>query len=479
MSRFNKKCISFRDQSGVSLVFALMTLLVLSILGMAIATVSFANLRLTATDRNYQSTYYIAEAGVNQAYAEAKDIVMTTYDEQDEEDDFYSIIEHVLFNEISGSTYQNFEENFGNQPETKIKIEKLESGNPQNYLIMSVGTIGNQMRSVEKQFAVNWTPKGGAGGVLPSLPGGMAAMILSKLDIKTNLSGNVYINSGLRGAVEIDWGGGVRNGSLYVPAVHDDNLIQAPGSFNAYPNIELFDGPMDDQIFKNLVKEFPRFPEDLSVASNISLHNNRSLTKVLTEDTFISEIKVEGGTTLTIDTKGSDAHLVVDRLIIPQGRLNVIGNGTLTIYINEKIEFGGSTMINQNGTSDELQLIYRGTQPITFTQGIQVNGSIFNKSANITFSGGQSFMGYVVSQSGDITLTGGSNATGYFIAPHSTITLDGGARLKGQVIVKNLTTLNGGVFEYQKLMLPEFPFEGVDTEGNGNEDLITAYPNKG
>src|SRR5690625_1742215 len=102
-----------KDESGVSLIVAIMTLFVLSIIGVTLATVTFANVKLSTTDREHQSTYYIAEAGVNQAYAEIREEILEIYDNSTSEEMFNSTVESTLLGNIFEDPLTNFERSFG------------------------------------------------------------------------------------------------------------------------------------------------------------------------------------------------------------------------------------------------------------------------------------------------------------------------------------------------------------------------------
>ena len=58
---------SLADESGISLVVAVMTLTVLSIVTGSVAVYTTSNTRSAVTDRSRASAYHLAEAGLNDA----------------------------------------------------------------------------------------------------------------------------------------------------------------------------------------------------------------------------------------------------------------------------------------------------------------------------------------------------------------------------------------------------------------------------
>src|SRR5699024_1876057 len=233
-----------------SLIIAVMTLFVLSIIGVTLATVTFANVKLTTTDREHQSTYYIAEAGVNETYAEIKKLILESYDRTDSESGFYGIVEPALLDDISDSTLSNFERNLGEQPEAQISITKIDDGNPRTYQISSVGKIGQRERTVTKEFTVNWTSKGGR---IPNIPEGMAAMIRSSLYFDTKITGDVYIAENSNGAVELNWGAEINNGSLFTPEGTTTDIFKVPNADYTYrPNMSSYSEQFNFSIFEDL-----------------------------------------------------------------------------------------------------------------------------------------------------------------------------------------------------------------------------------
>ena len=466
------------DETGVSLLIAVMTLLVLSIIGVTLATVTFANVKLTTTDREYQSAYYIAEAGVNETYAEIKELILDSYDNTTNESDFYSAIEPVLLEDISDSTLTNFERSLGEQPEAQITITKIDDGNPRTYQISSEGKIGQRERTVTKEFVVNWTPKGG-GSPMPNIPVGTAAMVKSKLNLSTEIIGDVYIASGDSSSVEMNWGGKITSGNLYAPENRNSDMIITPDYFSDRPIPQSFDETIDFSVFENIVNNIPEPPIGIPLISSIDLGGGIDMTREITESTYIQEIRIESDRTLNIDTQGETIDLVVDNFLLNQGHINILGGGKLNIYVKDQINFGGDPTMNLGGDIGQLNIFYSGHDSVTVGGAVRVTGSFFNKYADLTFTAGHgdepAFSGYIVSRANKIKIEGGPSLKGIFIAPYATMNISGGINIDGIIIVDQLKTSGGGIIKFENLSLPEFPLGNGNGESEG--DLLIPFPN--
>jgi len=460
-----------KDESGVSLIVAIMTLFVLSIIGVTLATVTFANVKLSTTDREYQSAYYIAEAGVNQAYAEIRDEVLEIYDNSSTDGEFYSNIELALSGNIFDTPFENFEQSFGEQPEANISVSKIEEGDPAEYLIKSEGRIGERERTVTKNFKVNWVPKGGG---IPNIPEGMAAMIRSKINFSTEIHGDVYIASGESESIEIEWTGKIIDGNLYAPEDRESDMIKTPTADYEYrPTPQTYNEGIDFSLFENLVNDIPDPPNSLPVQSNIYVSGGTDVKKEITSDSYINEINVTGNRTLTIDTKGRTIDLVVDKFLIEQGHIKLDGGGKLNIYAPNQLSFGsGDTSLNVDGETSNINIYYSGVNPITVGGAIKINASFFNKQANLTLTGGHGFTGYIISRSGNIKVTGGGETTGVIIAPYSNMDIEGGTTHNGSIIADKLSSFGGGTIKFESTTIPDIP---GDNDSGG--DIITPGPN--
>ncbi|WP_440896007.1 pilus assembly PilX N-terminal domain-containing protein [Amphibacillus sp. Q70] len=493
----------FHNESGVSLILALMTLLVLSILGVAIATMTFANIQLTATDRDYQSTYYIAEAGVNQAYAEIKDIIVTTYENEVNQDNFYLGIE-TAFDEVDGSHYKNFEANFDEQPEAVITIERLDGENPRNYQITSEGKIGQQDRVVTKEFTVNWTPKDNGGGVMPPLPEGVGAIVKDKVSLygSGSIEGDLYLDTDEENRLKYANDANRITGSIYLPPTATEAIFDVP-PYMTSPQTSDIAFEYDWEKLYQYFDHFPTAPSfeehddvtikhadgnKMEVIKNGNIYIDEYISDnyelILDQNYHFNEGKFGQNNTLKINIGHQDRVLVFDHLYLSNGHIEIIGSGNLTIFVKDDLIFGSYSSFNRDRDIDQLTLYYEGTNDINFTN-VDINANIFVKNADVTFGGGGGRSGLLVSGGEKVSVANGAAMDSVIVAPYADIHLSGN-ETRGVIIGETLEITGGTILKYKEVDTSKFPFDLITvpnepTEpGNGAGDgLLTPHPNTG
>ena len=84
------------DEKGSGLVLTLMVLLVLSVLGVSIGTLTLGSYRLSASNRDDTSAYYVAEAAAVAAYDEIQRSVLSAYQSNATEGSFYNQVSFIV-----------------------------------------------------------------------------------------------------------------------------------------------------------------------------------------------------------------------------------------------------------------------------------------------------------------------------------------------------------------------------------------------
>lgn len=157
------------NDEGFSFLLVFLTIVLVTILGLGLLAVSSNSLKLSKHEREDQSIYYIAEAGVNyekaillekanEAYQSAKaeydrlPIQQKKYEKFVElyEENIKSIIEPLLNNE---NIINNFEEQLGMQPIARITL-KQDLDTNLRYWITSIGTYGESPSQKENYSKV-------------------------------------------------------------------------------------------------------------------------------------------------------------------------------------------------------------------------------------------------------------------------------------------------------------------------------------
>ena len=155
------------DEKGSGLVLTLMVLLVLSVLGVSIGTLTIGSYRLSDANRDDTSAYYVAEAGAVAAYEEIQSEVLSAYENNATEGSFYNNVSTIVTSQ-NGQSSVDFGEQFGTEPTATIRTEKTSGADPEIYTIYSTGNVDGKERTVTKQVTVEWVEKNTGGGGLPT-----------------------------------------------------------------------------------------------------------------------------------------------------------------------------------------------------------------------------------------------------------------------------------------------------------------------
>ena len=142
------------NNKGSSLVMVLIAFFILSLIGTTILIAASSEYRLTKIDSKSQSAYYIAESGLNYMYSTINNILkdLSGYSSENE---FFSAFEMNVLNKEY--VFDGFEENSGEQPVAKVRMELEEIGeNYRDYYIESIGRIGVSSRSVSATITLTW-----------------------------------------------------------------------------------------------------------------------------------------------------------------------------------------------------------------------------------------------------------------------------------------------------------------------------------
>ncbi|WP_179123822.1 pilus assembly PilX N-terminal domain-containing protein [Paraliobacillus ryukyuensis] len=478
----------FMKEQGSILALVVMTLALLSILGLALATVSFANVNLTTVDRDYQSTYYIAEAGANQTYVEIEDMVNSAYESTASQAEFFNELNEKI-TVLSGQELTNFSSSFGEQPTAEISIQSISEGNPRQYQIVSKGEIGKRERSVTKGFQVNW--KSGSGVQFPS-----NAVAVLKDSVSLNggatVSGDVYLDSLKQDTVSMSGGTKFKDGKIYVPSKEAANhALNAPNHLKDSVQIvaSQYQVPWSD--YQQLINAFPLIPSyaflpnqtiggqynRFEVIKNGDLNINSwqadGYNLDLKQHVSFNNINVTSNNSLNIDTNNKTSDIVVNNLNISQGKITLVGSGTVNLYIKNDFSLGGGTKINMDGETSQLNIYLAGTNKSLKLSGNQkINGSLFAQDSNLTLTGGGGFQGYILTGGDQVTFDGGSFSEIFLLAPNAEISASGGANIYGTLIGKKLIGSGGTNVIFQALNIEDFPF-GSD---NSKQKIITQEP---
>jgi len=212
-------------QKGSALVVVLLVLVVISLLGMTLLTVTASNFKMTGNERNNQAVYYIAEAGINDSVYKVSQQVQGFSDQTLTHDEFFNNLWVYIDASINKVKLSGFASQFGKLPYANIDVVKglvKDEETPQytqrtiSYVLNSTGQIGDRSRSVSSTIDVSHRieKSGGknpafnyalfSGNTALNLPGMsiMSGSLYSKdIDLAsagTNISGNIISETYVR-----------------------------------------------------------------------------------------------------------------------------------------------------------------------------------------------------------------------------------------------------------------------------------------
>lgn len=358
-----------KNEEGSGLILTLMVVLVLSVLGASVATMTMGSTRLGHATQDSNSAYYIAEAGANMAYEEIRQGVVNAYNNNNE------LGVQATIDSLPDK-YNNFDMQSGHQPEAHVSVSESETeGDKKIYTITSTGKIGPSSRTVTQKFVLTWKDKSIGGGI-PNIPVGASIIAKNQIDFKGgSIEGDIYLdslskesfllyNSGLTlpNKIYTNYTGSVED-IFHIDNRHEDHPKTIVNNFKSVTEQRNINLDWDSIVIElPEYTNFSRFPNELITNSegnqydviknnNIYVDNHVSngyLLLLKDNNYFINTLKVASDYTLKIETYDKIVNLVVRNLDIGQGHIEIIGDGKVNLYVLEKLNINGSINKNNN-----------------------------------------------------------------------------------------------------------------------------------
>lgn len=471
---FNK---AIKDERGIALVVVLMVVVVLSILGLSLLGLAATNIKQSSVERDYQATYYIAEAGVTYMLNEIKPII--TGVESSNEAEFFKKVEQKFQTQLPHN-YDDFEKSFGEEPKANLEIDELTPnvsdqvcGNDENkltkgYKIISEGLIGERSRTVERSFCVNWNT-GNSDDLPINLIKDMAVFSYNDITLNSSIIGNIGTNSVKPNSIYVDWSANL-NGSIYKVEGANQDIVQKVSEWKDFNNsISNFPSSINVDYKEKLF--FPPFPERLPTFNNIVIQGGPTNDKTINSDGYYQDITIDSDRTLTIDVGNQNRIIRVKNLKLNQGQIKVKGTGKLTLYIENTFHMNGSSKMNFQMTNsmEQLNIFYKGTNSFNPANAIRIVGSIYAESANISLGGSGQITGNIITGGNNIEIHGaGTTTKGLVFAPNAKVQLVGSGSVIGAVISDSFSIVGGSRVTYKEIdvqtLTPFFAQETVDPD---------------
>lgn len=451
----------YKGNGGFTLIAVLFVIVILSVLGISILMITSNFMEISAGERNDQSVYYVAEAGVvektydiNEKVNEAFNVIEIKYDNLSDKDkrtfDFVGEFYSEVITRMDGlsSAAPEFENNFGNNPTASITLIR-KSSNPPKYEIESTGTIGNKKRTVTQEVTVSLNPTTIPG---PEIPKNIALYINKTI----NLSGSVMIYGDVGTKSNNPTDVKFTSVARATGKVHQgvDYSISLP-SFPPYPTFNI---PQDQKITNTNGNTTDLVKDGKLLISN---YITNGYTLNLNKNMEFKEVFLNENNTLIINLGSSDREIVVDHLNVLNGHIKIVGNGKLTIFVKNNITMGSGSTINtkynglwdhsQPGNAEKLKIYQKGSNLISLSGDQKVFGSLHAETANIKIGNGGGFQGDIYTGGTEIMVDGGTWVNSQlFLAPNAKFTLGGGGKIKGMVIADSFIGTGGGSLTYDQ-----------------------------
>jgi|GEM_PF-1297056 len=479
-----------QNEQGIALIMVLLILIVISLLGMTIIGIALNNLKMSTSERTHQSAYYIAESGINLTLDRIYERVEYFKQQSRNDIDFYNAVKDEM-NKLNKKPLDvKFEPSNGKEPRADVLISFInESNTAIKYKIISEGTIDNRSRRVSKEIDIKWEMEN-------SEEWKTAVFVTDfiKLTGGAQIYGEAGTNASSAGSIELDGGAGISD-TITVGPDSGKDVIKKPSWMTINNEVKYLSNKYTFDL-----PSFPIFPSNHTPPDKLAYKGSNSYKVIdkgnlnidnyvvenynltMNQDMKFNQININSNYTLNIDVGNQDRNIVVDSLNVLNGKINIIGTGRLTFYVNNNINMGSGSVINVIKSINapipdhikKLEIYYKG-QSLEMSGAQKIYGSLHAQRANITLTAGSGFYGYVITGGDKLNISGGANAyTQLFYAPNAAVTLDGGGKVKGTIIAKSYTGAGGTSVTYNDEV--KFPPNILPGGSDGdNTGLIIEY----
>lgn len=411
----------------------LVVLVVLSILGITVLSISLAENKESAYQENKMQAYYLARAG---AEAVAKHIIDMPSD---------------IIN-IKGKTSDITRIDNSDKGYFQVQVKEISSS---ELNIISTGTVGMHSEGVTLSL------KKSSGSSISKLENALYVNSSIEFTGSTKIKGSVMTNFTDASQILFD-----NSGEQYITGdllVLNSSMKKADinrwGTNYGYKiqgSLKLSDTSMPT--FEMPV--FPTYPLESGslpgINNTLKLDWSNSPYTIINSGYYKGGIEVPPGEILNINVKDSD--MIIRTKYLRVGgviKINKTGIGKVYVYIDgtDQSDFQVSSgMINVDGNSNDL-LIYFKTNIFDTNGNMIVNASIYGRQSNIHIGGSDKINGNIIAGGTSVKVDGDVSANVRVIyAPNAAVNLDGSGKIKGSIIAQSLKMTGGSLLEYASLV---------------------------
>lgn len=471
------------NEQGSALVYTLMVLLLLSLLGMSVGMVTVGSYKLSDSNRDYTSAYYIAEAGATTISKKIEQEVTSIYDTSQTEAQFYSRIKASV--DQNDKTLTDFQTTDINDSTAHVVIIPNQN-NQSEFTIKSTGKVGKRERTVEQTLTINWIEKNSGNGI-PVLPELATLIMNGNIEIKNGtFQGGIYTNAQSKGAFKVEGWPTFTNATLHhLNKIPSEQLLIYPKQFgieNRMPTLKVVSEKFNMSGYRDLIEQINEKWKNKTPTSTLNLTRlwNGPFDYLVNQDVSFQKIEVKLNDSFTVNTNGKDITIFVNELVLQVPRIVIIGTGKVTFVVKNTLDIQGAVKVNAKGDRNQFNLIYLGESQAVLSEwgNSEINGNlIFTRSslsANSTLIRGVVFVG-----GNNVSLHGGRevNSEVLLIAPNGKVNLSGSYSIKGNVVGESFEMSGGTNLAYKKIDSSNFPFALENSSSDPDiSDLFISTP---
>ncbi len=243
-----------------------------------------------------------------------------------------------------------------------------------------------------------------------------------------NIDGDLYTANG-----DLTFGGGA-------PAFTGTFYHKTGTAFN-YPlwGWDGFDSRSHELSTTTFEEQFPNLAEFPAIENYIPVGSNENMAIHVNENTHFGEFKVTSQNHVIIfDLTTKDIHVVIDKLNLSGWKsMNITGNHTLYLHINDVI--GDSTMliINSSEDPDQVYIVSRDYIPMNAANPLYAH-VIYQGIDTFTANGFTYINGSLITDATQVNLPGNDKITGLLYAPNASTNMGGSTEIIGRLVAKSL-----------------------------------------
>lgn len=482
-----------KSQRGSAFIVVLLLVLILSVLGLSMMGLASSNMQMADVDRDYQSVFYIAESGQEHEVLGLSDVVDQKCDDSTTAEEFFTAMDDYFKNTYTGENYskevQVFDKQFGETVTATVRIEGIgewpAGAKKHTYTMISEGNIGGVRRKVATDIELEWTdlvvtpsptptptptpssepsPSGSPDAsptptptpnptppppvedppdtVVPNVNVALFTIGSITMTGSAGINGPVGTNVSQSGGVSFAWSTNI-SGDMYIsPNANPDTVF-------SYPHSDSLDGHFGNLLVMQQEPQYPlpgypATPDLPQRDDEVLAWNHKDIT--IDQDGHYNLIKTNSYT-LNIDIGEGVRTLVVDNFTVNgSGRVNIIGNGLLKLYVTNTFNLSGSSTFNAGGDADNVIMYYGGANTFRVDGATQFVGSVYVRSADVEIVGSGGVTGHMITGGSSVNITGNASAHVRVIyAPNAQVSLSGSGHVRGAVVA-NSCVMSGGTW---------------------------------